>query len=279
MEHATGTKKKLLFVCLGNICRSPAAEGVMQHLVAARGLTDVVSIDSAGTSGYHIGELADSRMRRAAEERGIDLTSRSRMIGRRDLTEFDLIVVMDRVNYRDVLSLQEGPNSKVRLLSDFLDAHWPREVPDPYYGGDAGFAQVLDMLAAACPRLLDALLGDAVPAHIAQPTDSRIDTQVDTQVDSQANSKTAIASDNSPQESSAVTKSPERSRDLLHGVTLEMMLHYLVERYGWEEMGEQIPIRCFQYEPSIKSSLKFLRQTAWARKRVEDWYAYDARRA
>lgn len=268
MEHATGTKKKLLFVCLGNICRSPAAEGVMQHLVAARGLTDVVSIDSAGTSGYHIGDLADPRMRRAAEERGIDLTSRSRMIGRRDLSEFDLIVVMDRVNYRDVLSLQEGPNSKVRLLSDFLDEHWPREVPDPYYGGDAGFAQVLDMLAAACPRLLDALLdNDSVPAKLAQPADSRADLQ------------TEAASDNSPQESSAATQSPVRSRDLLHGVTLEMMLNYLVERYGWEEMGEQIPIRCFQYEPSIKSSLKFLRQTAWARKRVEDWYAYDARRA
>lgn len=264
MEHATGPKRKLLFVCLGNICRSPAAEGVLQHLVAARGLTDAVFIDSAGTSGYHIGELADPRMRRAAKERGIELTSRSRMISPRDLSEFDLIVVMDRGNYREVLSLWEGPNAKVRMLSDFLEDHWPREVPDPYYGGDAGFAEVLDMLAAACPPLLDALLGsDAAGPKTAQPTVWQNTT----------------GGDGALPESKSMPKSQERSRDPLHGITLEMMLNYLVERYGWEEMGEQIPIRCFQFEPSIKSSLKFLRQTPWARKRVEDWYAYDARRA
>jgi protein-tyrosine phosphatase len=236
----------------------------MQHLVAARGLTDAVFIDSAGTSGYHIGELADPRMRRAAAERGIELTSRSRTITPRDLSEFDLIVVMDRANYREVLSLREGPNAKVRMLSDFLEEHWPREVPDPYYGGDDGFAQVLDMLEAACPPLLDALLGsDAATAKAVQST-ARQDV---------------AGGDDASQEIKSMPKSQERSRDPLHGVTLEMMLNYLVERYGWEEMGEQIPIRCFQFEPSIKSSLKFLRQTPWARKRVEDWYAYDARRA
>ncbi len=248
MEQAAVPKKRLLFVCLGNICRSPAAEGVMQHLVDRRGLSDVIQLDSAGTSGYHIGELADLRMRKAASARGIELTSRSRTIHRHDLSEFDLIVVMDRANYREVLSLQEGPNNKVRLLADFLDRHWPREVPDPYYGGEDGFDQVLDMLEAACPRLLDALLA----------SDEQVKTGDTPATGEQQRSK--------------------RPRDVLHGVTLEMMLHFLVERYGWEEMGEQVPIRCFQFEPSIKSSLKFLRQTPWARKRVEDWYAYDARR-
>lgn len=150
-------RKSVLFVCLGNICRSPAAEGVMQQLVNERGLADQVHVDSAGTSGYHIGELADKRMRHAASARGLDLTSKSRQVTPRDLSEFDWVIAMDRDNYRELHGLREGPQSKIRLLSEFLDDDWPRDVPDPYYGGDDGFEEVLNMLEAACPKLLDAI--------------------------------------------------------------------------------------------------------------------------
>lgn len=150
--------KSVLFVCLGNICRSPAAEGVMQELVFARGLTESIRVDSAGTSGYHIDEPADKRMRAAAAARGFELTSRSRMVSPRDLVEFSLVIAMDRANYRELVSLRNGPNPNVKLLSDYLDDSWPREVPDPYYGGDEGFEEVLNILEAACPKILDALV-------------------------------------------------------------------------------------------------------------------------
>ena len=134
----------------------------MQHLVAHRGLTHVVKVDSAGTSSYHIGEPADRRMREAAQQRGYDLGSRSRQINLRDLRDFDLIVAMDRNNYREVLLLQPEPVTNLRMLADYLDQSWPREVPDPYYGGEDGFHRVLDMLEAACPQILDELLAELV---------------------------------------------------------------------------------------------------------------------
>lgn len=154
-------KRRVLFICLGNICRSPAAEGVMQSLVNERKMSDVVDVDSAGTSGFHVGEPADKRMRAAAKRRGLELTSRSRVVTRRDFSEFDLLVAMDRKNYRELHLLTDTSGDKIRLLSDYLDPEWPREVPDPYYGGDDGFEEVLDMLEAACPSLLDALIGQA----------------------------------------------------------------------------------------------------------------------
>lgn len=147
--------KKILFVCLGNICRSPAAEGVLQS-IAQRSNVDV-QVDSAGTSSFHIGEPADKRMRAAASKRGYDLTSRSRMVARRDFSEFDLVVAMDRNNFRELSILAGGPNRKLKLLSDFLGEEWPRDVPDPYYGGDDGFEKVLDMLEAACPKILKSM--------------------------------------------------------------------------------------------------------------------------
>lgn len=153
--------QRLLFVCLGNICRSPAAEGVMKRLVSARGLSQHIEIDSAGTSSFHIGEPADSRMRAAAASRGIELTSRARMVHRRDFAEFDLIVAMDGKNLRELLTYPEAAAGCVRLLSDFLDDSWPCDVPDPYYGGEAGFMTVLDMLEQACPRILEYLQGEA----------------------------------------------------------------------------------------------------------------------
>ncbi len=149
--------QRLLFVCLGNICRSPAAEGVMKQLLDERKLSDRLDVDSAGTSSFHIGEPADRRMREAAARRGIVLTSRARMIHRRDFTDFDWLIAMDQKNLREMQSYPESATAQVCLLSDFLDESWPREVPDPYYGGEEGFGKVLDMLEAACPVILDRL--------------------------------------------------------------------------------------------------------------------------
>lgn len=147
--------KRILFVCLGNICRSPAAEGVMHKLLQEEGLQDLIEVDSAGTSSYHIGEPADKRMRAAAGRQGFELPSRARMVARRDFDEFDLIVAMDRENLRQLQALTESPTQHVRLLSEYLDDDWPADVPDPYYGGDEGFEQVLSMLIQACPAILE----------------------------------------------------------------------------------------------------------------------------
>lgn len=152
-------KKSVLFVCLGNICRSPTGEGVMQHLVEERGLESQVEIDSAGTIGYHTGHGADDRMQAAAKKRGYDLTSRSRKITARDLETFDLVIAMDRENYQDIQHVHESPTATVKLLSDWLGDEWPSDVPDPYYGGAEGFEYVLDMIEAACPLILDELVG------------------------------------------------------------------------------------------------------------------------
>lgn len=150
--------KSVLFVCLGNICRSPAAEGVMTKLVSDRGLEGQIKVDSAGTMGYHTGKPADPRMRHASEQRGYDLTSKARQVSVRDLSAFDLIVTMDKENYRDVQKLATGRAPHIRMLSDFLDDSWPRDVPDPYYGGAEGFETVLNMLEAACPKIIAELL-------------------------------------------------------------------------------------------------------------------------
>ena len=156
MEPSLESSKpsRVLFVCLGNICRSPAAEAVFQHLVNERGLGEGFVVDSAGTSSYHIGEPADKRMRAAASGRGIEVTSRSRMVSPRDFSRFDVLVAMDQDNYRELHKLAGSSGRKVRLLSDFLDDTWPRDVPDPYYGTDDGFDEVLDMLQAAAPTML-----------------------------------------------------------------------------------------------------------------------------
>ncbi|HBE67040.1 MAG TPA: protein tyrosine phosphatase [Planctomycetaceae bacterium] len=152
-------KRRVLFVCLGNICRSPAAEGVLQTLAVQQGVADDIFVDSAGTSSYHIGEPADRRMRLAASNRDIELTSRSRMVSPRDIAEFDLVIAMDHKNLRELKALvNEVESQHIRLLSDYLEGDWPDEVPDPYYGGDEGFEQVLDMLQAASPAILDELL-------------------------------------------------------------------------------------------------------------------------
>lgn len=163
----TETKNpSVLFVCMGNICRSPTGEGVFRALVEKRGLSDKIEIDSAGTIGHHTGHPADARMQEAARRRGYSLDSRARQVTPKDLQRFDLVIAMDRANYDDLLPLaaDEAQQKRVRLLGEFLpgNASVSRDevpdVPDPYYGGAAGFERVLDMIESACPAILDTLL-------------------------------------------------------------------------------------------------------------------------
>ncbi len=148
---------KLLFVCLGNICRSPTAENIMNHLIEQAGLSSGIVCDSAGTGGYHIGSPPDHRMVAAAKARGITLRGSARQFQRSDLENFDLILAMDRENYRDILFLDSANQyrDKVRLMCDFCRHHREREVPDPYYGGSEGFDRVINILLDACEGLLE----------------------------------------------------------------------------------------------------------------------------
>ncbi len=148
---------KLLFVCLGNICRSPAAENIMNHLIDQAGLSERIVCDSAGTSSYHIGSPPDERMSAAsAKKLGIKLSGQARQFQKSDFQDFDLILAMDRENYQDILYLDPTGKyyEKVRLMCDFCSRHTFREVPDPYYGGSEGFNQVIDLLVDACEGLL-----------------------------------------------------------------------------------------------------------------------------
>ena len=150
--------KKILFVCMGNICRSPAAEGVMQNLVASEGLEQKIYLDSAGTIGYHIGERADSRMRSFAQKRGIDLLSISRSFDPMgDFEEFDYIIAMDDCNMEDLLNMDVDMKyrEKLHMMTDFCRTRKEKKVPDPYYGGECGFDLVLDIVEDACNGLLD----------------------------------------------------------------------------------------------------------------------------
>ncbi len=151
---------KIVFVCLGNICRSPTAEGIMQHLVNERGLQPYFYIDSAGTSAYHIGEPANSKSRKVANERGVELKSRARRFEADDLDEFDLILAMDRENHQNILSLDSRGSfsDKVKLMREFdPQTGNDAEVPDPYYGGMDGFNDVFEILHRSCDNLLNRL--------------------------------------------------------------------------------------------------------------------------
>lgn len=147
---------KLLFVCLGNICRSPSAENIMGHLVQQAGLSDKIICDSAGTSSYHVGAAPDRRMFAAALKRDIQLVGRARQFSRADFEAFDLILAMDQDNYRDILALDRAGEyaDKVKLMCDYATNFKDKEVPDPYYGGASGFDYVIDLLLDACQGLL-----------------------------------------------------------------------------------------------------------------------------
>lgn len=149
-------KHKILFVCLGNICRSPAADGIMHAMVEKDGLAERYEIDSAGTYGGHAGELPDPRMREAAYARGYLLTHRSRQFRSDDFDRFDMIMVMDDSNYDKVCRLAPTPEAlgKVRRTADYCTRFKIDHVPDPYYEGHEGFEYVLDILEDACRNLL-----------------------------------------------------------------------------------------------------------------------------
>lgn len=156
-------KKKILFVCMGNICRSPAAEGIMNKMVEEKNLKNKIEIDSAGTIGYHEGEPADARMSRHAARRGYKLTSLSRKFNpNKDFEKFDYIVTMDDNNYEDILSLDKNQEyrHKVFKVSKFFTDHNYSEVPDPYYGGSDGFEIVLDLLEEGNKNLLEKIRKD-----------------------------------------------------------------------------------------------------------------------
>jgi protein-tyrosine phosphatase len=154
------TRPRLLFVCLGNICRSPAAEGVFLHHLELRGLSEAFEVDSAGTGSWHAGKPADRRMRAAAANRGIHLPSRARQIVAGDLDRFDRILTMDKDNLAAVRALARAAGSRALIepISHHCRVHRVREIPDPYYGGPDGFEHVLDLLEDACAGLLDDLL-------------------------------------------------------------------------------------------------------------------------
>jgi protein-tyrosine phosphatase len=151
---------RLLFVCMGNICRSPTAEGTMRHVLLEAGLDSQVEVESAGTGAWHVGDSADPRARAAARRRGIELHSIARQVTREDLDSFDLVLAADAENQRDLLRLAgEDPvrRAKVRRLREFDQASVKTgdlDVPDPYYGGADGFDDVLDIVDAACRGLL-----------------------------------------------------------------------------------------------------------------------------
>lgn len=157
---------KVLFVCLGNICRSPTAQGIFQRRVDESPLRDRIVIDSAGTGDWHIGRPPDSRMQEAASNRGYDLSPlRARQVSPEDFHRFDLILAMDRSNLADLQAIRpQQANAELRLFLDYATGATIKEVPDPYYGGEDGFYQVIDLVEDAADGLLRALareLGEA----------------------------------------------------------------------------------------------------------------------
>lgn len=145
----------VLFVCMGNICRSPTAEGVFRHVVEEAGLNEQINIDSAGTHAYHIGSPPDNRAQFASSNRGIDLSSlRGRKVENRDFEKFDYVIAMDNSNHADLTDVAGGTAENLYLFLEFSNNFSEKEVPDPYYGGDQGFEHVLDLIEDASRGLL-----------------------------------------------------------------------------------------------------------------------------
>ena len=154
-------KISVLFVCLGNICRSPAAEAIFIDLIKKKGLTDHFIVDSAGTGSWHIGKKADARMRIAAEKRGLNILSTARQINTKDFDKFQYILAMDNSNFRDIIDLKNRNYSSdfasIKKIQDFRSVFKDLEVPDPYYGGDKGFDHVLDILEDSVSGFLESI--------------------------------------------------------------------------------------------------------------------------
>jgi protein-tyrosine phosphatase len=151
--------KRILFLCMGNICRSPAGHCVFQHLVDQADLSDQFEIESAGTIGFHVGSPPDSRMQQSMRVRNIPIIGHSRQLQANDLETYDLILAMDNENLVDARALDPSGelHHKVQLFCDYCTAHRETEVPDPYYGGDRGFEHVLDLIEDGCANLLKQL--------------------------------------------------------------------------------------------------------------------------
>lgn len=161
MEQINEKPRRLLFICLGNICRSPAADGVMHHLVEKIGRGTEFEIDSAGMGDWHIGQLPDSRMRACGARHGYKFAHRARQFSRADFSRFDLLIVMDNGNYRGVCSMArtETEKEKIVMLADYLRSHPGQSViPDPYYGDTQDFEFALELIKDACGGLLEAIL-------------------------------------------------------------------------------------------------------------------------
>lgn len=158
---------KVLFVCMGNICRSPMAQGVFEDLVRREGLEGEISVDSAGTGAWHIGYPPDPRARQSAGKRGLDLSAqRARRIEPDDCGRFDYIITMDEDNYRTVSGLCNGAGAEIKPLLDYAPDNRESEVPDPYYAGDAGFEYALDLIEAAAGGLLQSIRGRHLSRHV-----------------------------------------------------------------------------------------------------------------
>ena len=155
-------KVSVLFVCMGNICRSPTAEGVFRHVVKQRNLHDQISVDSAGTHAYHIGDSPDSRSQSTALTRGINLSAqRARKAVVEDFERFDYVIAMDQSNFEDLKQLGQGADlSKLYLFMAFAKGWDNDEVPDPYYGGANGFEEVFDMVQSASEGLLEHIIAN-----------------------------------------------------------------------------------------------------------------------
>jgi protein-tyrosine phosphatase len=165
----TGGPVRVLFVCLGNICRSPTAEGVMRELVSREGLEGAIAVESAGTGAWHVGSPPDARAAEATRARGVELSGTARQVRAQDFEDFDYLVAMDAENLRALRSLAHGEEerAKVRLLREFDPASaggaeeaGDLDVPDPYYGGADGFDEVFELVRAACAGLLEQLRDD-----------------------------------------------------------------------------------------------------------------------
>ena len=154
-------KISVLFVCLGNICRSPAAEAIFLNLLEKKGLSHCFNVDSAGTGSWHIGKKADSRMRIAAEKRDINILSRARKITGKDFEKFHYILAMDDSNFVNILDLKNRTSSTdfalIKKIQDFRSVFNEQEVPDPYFGGDEGFDYVLDILEDSVNSFLESI--------------------------------------------------------------------------------------------------------------------------
>ena len=150
-------KYKVLFVCLGNVCRSPAAQAIFEHYVRENGMSDVISSDSAGIYGGHKGNPPDRRMRTAALYRGFAVTHIARQVSSMDFLDFDMVVAMDDQNYEDLMHLAPSVEAthKIRRMADFLTTHKISYIPDPYYMGAEGFSHVLDLLEEGCFNLFE----------------------------------------------------------------------------------------------------------------------------